>query len=111
MGEKAWSYNCSKSLRTTLSSREVNWTAKGENKHVGDLESLEQNVQQSLGEERRERWKEGGSEDAVGVTLSVCGVCKHVCIEWSLQNLRKKAPRFSSRRVRRDLIAVIFPLT
>ena len=53
----------------------------------------------------------GGSEDAVGVTVSVCGVCQHVCVEWSLQNLGKKAPRFSSRRVRRDLITVIFPLT
>lgn len=79
---------------------------------MGDLESLEQNVQQSLGEGRRERWKERRERGRCGsYTVSVCGVCKHVCIEWSLQNLGKKAPRFSSRRVHRDLITVIFPLT
>lgn len=77
---------------------------------MGDLESLEQNVQQSLGKEGE---MEGGRERGCcgSYTVSVCGVCEHVCIEWSLQNLRKKTPRFSSRRVRRDLIAVIFPLT
>lgn len=81
---------CSKSLRTTLSSQEVNWTAKGENKHVGDLEVWSKMFQQSLGE-KEERWKEGGKRGAVGVTLSVCGVCEHVGIEWSLHNLRESA--------------------
>lgn len=47
---------------------------------MGDVESLEQNVQQSLGEERRERWKKGGSEDAVGVTLCRCVVCASMCV-------------------------------
>ena len=47
---------------------------------MGDVESLEQTVQQSLGEERRERGKKGGSEDAVGVTLCRCVVCASMCV-------------------------------
>lgn len=61
-------------LRTTLVKFRSKLNSKGENKHVGDLESLEQNVQQSLGERKRR----DGSEDAVGVRLRRC-VCARVC--------------------------------
>lgn len=65
-------------LRTTLVKFRSKLNSKGENKHVGDLESLEQNVQQSLREGRRR----DGSEDALGSqTASVC-VCACVHSEW-----------------------------
>lgn len=63
---------------------------------MGDLESLEQNVQQSLREEMREVME--GARMLWELCVSMCGVCQHLCIELSLQNPSKKAPHFSSKQ-------------